>query len=224
MPEIYSPAHGTWTVAPPRPGEPISCSTNAALLRDRQILYSTAGVRYVLDPRQQCWTATEARLAQPDGILIALLGGDALDLGKAVNEGAPFTGTELFTPTPGTCSVAQRIQASTFSLLAPQGATANAATLRARGYSLSLRAIRRGTLVVDWYTRTESAGRLVVVLVGAGRASTTRDGSLRLALTLTAKGKRLLARARDLRLTANGAFTTTSGKTVTATRRFTLNG
>jgi hypothetical protein len=89
----------------------------------------------------------------------------------------------------------------------------------------TLAAIRSGRLRIDWYfMRKESEGRPGPVLVGTGRADTRRGGSLRLALKLTAIGKQLLhAHGSSLQLTANGTFTTNRGKTVTATRLFTLS-
>jgi hypothetical protein len=48
IPEIYTSAHGIWTVAP-LPEEPISCSTNAVRLTNGQILYAENDRRYVLD-------------------------------------------------------------------------------------------------------------------------------------------------------------------------------
>ncbi len=233
IPEIYTVAHSTWTVAPPLPEGPISCSANAAPLTDGQILYANEvryretahyEARYVLDPHQQCWTTTGSPLAQHEGILAALIGDRALDLGGMTNNGASFTGAEIYTPSSRTCSVAQRIQTRVFARLAPEGTAAKLAVVVKAGYSFSLRTIRPGRLRVDWYfMHKESEGRPGPVLVGAGRADSTRGGSLRLALTLTAAGRRLLARESQVSLTATGRFTAKDGETVTATRPLTLS-
>lgn len=56
--------------------------------------------RYVFDPHQQCWTTTGPPLAQHEGILAALIGDRALDLGGTTNnEGRmpPDFGTRLLT-------------------------------------------------------------------------------------------------------------------------------
>ncbi len=233
IPEIYTAAHSTWTVAPPLPEEPISCSANAALLADGQILYANEvrygkearyDARYVLDPRQQCWTTTGSPVAQHEGILSALVGDRALDLGGTTNNEASVAEAEIYTPSPQTCSVAQRIQTSVFTRLAPEGMPATTATVLAVGYSFSLHAIRPGRLTIDWYyMRKEIEGRPGPVLVGAGRADPTRGGPLRLALKLTATGKRLLrSHSSPLQLTAKGSFAVNGGETVTATRPFTL--
>jgi Kelch motif/Galactose oxidase, central domain len=232
IPEIFTSAHNAWTIAPPLPEESISCSTNAALLTNGQILYAEKahygearyGARYVLDPHQQCWAATGAPVTQHEGILAALRDGGALDPGQTVNEGEPFTGAEIYTSSPQTCSPAQQLRTSIFTRMVPQGTATNIATVLATGYYFSLKAIRPGRLTVDWYyTRKENEGRPGPVIVGAGRASSARGGSLRLALKLTASGKRLLARSSQLLLAAKVSFTTKGGETVTATRPFTLS-
>lgn len=234
IPEIYSATHNTWTVAPPLPGEPISCSANAALLTDGQILYANEvryrgeahyDARYVLDPHQQCWTMTGSPLAPHEGILAALMGDRALDVGGITGSEASFAGVEIYSPSPQTCSVSQRIQTSIFRRLAPQGNTATVTGMLARGYRFSLPAIRSGRLRVEWYfMRKESEGRPGPVLVGAGRASSTRTGLIKLTLRLTAAGRKLLKRSSSsIPLTADGKFTTKRGKIVTATRPFTLS-
>jgi hypothetical protein len=124
---------------------------------------------------------------------------------------------------PG-CSVTQRIQTSVFARLAPEGTAAKLAVVLKAGYSFSLKTIRRGGLRIDWdFMRKENEGRPGPVLVGTGRANSTRGGSLRLTLALTAAGRRLLARETQVSLTATGRFTGKRGKRVTATRPFTLS-
>jgi hypothetical protein len=224
IPELYSAAHNTWSFAPPLPEEPISCSTNAVRLTSGQILYAENDRRYVLDRHQGCWAATGAPVTEHYGLLTALSNGDALDPGRAVNEGGPFTGAEIYTPGPLACSVAQRIQTSIFCRLAPQGNAATVTAVLAGGYRFSLAAIRSGRLQVEWYfMRKESEGRPGPVLVGVGRADTTRGRSLRLALALTTAGRQLLTRDAQVSLTAKGRFTARDGETVTATRPFTLS-
>ena len=200
--------------------------TNGQILYANEALYGEAryDTRYVLDPHQQCWTTTGSPLAQHEGILAALLGDRALDLGGTTNNEASFTGAEIYTPSSRTCSVAQRIQTSVFAHLAPEGTAAKLAVVLKAGYSFSLKTIRPGRLRIDWYfMRKESEGRPGPVLVGADQANSTRGGSLRLALKLTTAGRRVLTRDPQVSLTANGKFTTKRGKTVTATRPLTLS-
>ena len=223
IPQIYTSVHSTWTAAPPLPEEPVSCSTNAVKLRDDQILYS-AKARYVLDAHQQCWAATGAPVTQHEGILAALLGGGALDLGPFFYEGGYHAGAETYRPSSQTCSAAQELQTSMFTRLAPQGNAGTVTAVLAGGYHFSLAAIRSGRLRVEWYyVRKESEGRPGPVLVGAGRADTTRGRSLRLALKLTTAGRRVLTRDPQVSLTAKGRFTARDGETVTATRPLSLS-
>jgi hypothetical protein len=234
IPEIYTAARNTRRVAPPLPGEPISCSANAALLGDGQILYANEtryrqeanyDARYVLDAHQECWTRTGSPLAQHEGVLVALTGDRALDLGGTTNNKASFSGAESYAPSSRACSVAQRIQTSVFARLAPEGTAAKLAVVLKAGYSFPLRTIRPGRLRVEWYfMRKESEGRPGPVLIGAGRGGATRAGSVELTVRLTAVGRKLLDRSSSsLQLTANGTFTTKRGTTVTATRPFTLS-
>ncbi len=220
-PQIYTPQHSSWIPAPPLPEEPISCSTNAVQLRDGQILYSAKG-RYVLDPRDECWATTGAPVTRHDGILVALLDGGALDVGHS-REGGYYAGVEIYAPGSQTCSAAQQLKTSMYRHLAPQGTAAKIRVVLQAGYSFSLRPIRPGRLRIDWYfTRSESEGRPGPILVGAGHADSNRGGALRLALALTAAGRRLLERDTYVSLSATGSFTARDGESVTATRSLTL--
>lgn len=224
--ETYTAARDTWTAAPPLPGEPIACSTQAAQLADGQILYSAAGSRYVLDRHQRCWTPTGApATAEHYGFLAALPDGHALDFGGTVADNGPFTGAEIYTPGPQTCTIAQQTQTRIFTHLAPHGRAARVATVLKAGYTFSLHAPRPGRLRVDWYfRRTESEGRPGPVLVAAGRAVTTRGGRLELTVRVIPAERELLERPLQFQLTAKATFLARSGQVVTATRGFTLNG
>ncbi len=224
--EIYTAAHNSWTAAPPLPGEPTSCSTDAAQLADGQILYSAAGSRYVLDAHQQCWTTTGTpATAEHHGFLAALPDGHALDFSGTVADSGPFTGAEIYTPGPQTCTVAQQTQTRIFTHLVPEGRAARVVTVLKAGYTFSLRAPRPGRLRVDWYfRRTESEGRPGPVLVAAGRAVTTRGGRLELTVRVIPAERELLERPLQFQLTAKATFLARSGQVVTATRPFTLSG
>ena len=220
-PQIYTPQHNLWIPAPPLPEVSVSCSTNAVQLRDGQIVYAAKG-RYVLDPHQECWAATGAPVTQHDGILVALLGGGALDVGHS-REGGYYAGVEIYAPSSQKCSAAQRLKTSMYKHLAPQGIAAKIGIVLKAGYSFSLIPITPGRLRIDWYfTRGEGEGRPGPVLVGAGQADSNRRGPLRLALALTAAGRRLLERDTYVSLTAIGSFTARGGATVRATRPLTL--
>ncbi len=214
---IYTAAHNMWIAAPLLPGSRFSCSIEAALLTNGQILYSgEEETRYVLYADQRCWAETRAPVTQHQGLLAALPGGRALDLG-------PDTEAEVYTPGLQVCTTAQRIQTSIFSKLAPLGRAVNITTVLSSGYSFSLAAIRPGKLRIDWYySRRENEGQSGMMLVGAGRANLPRRGSAKLAVKLTAAGRELLEQVGELQLIAKGAFTSDGVSIATPTRTFTL--
>lgn len=224
--EIYTAARDAWTAAPPLPGEPISCSTDAAQLTDGQILYSAGDSRYVLDAHQQCWTTTGApTTAEHYGFFAALPDGHALDFGGTAGNGGPFTGAEIYIPAPQTCTVAQQTQTRIFTHLAPPGSAARVATVLKAGYTFSLHAPRPGRLRVDWYfRRTESEGRPRPVLVATGHAVSTRGGQVKLTVRILPAKQELLERPLQFQLTAKAIFLAKDGQVVTATGRLTLSG
>ncbi len=222
--EIYGAAHDRWSAAPPLPGDPVSCSTNAAQLADGQILYEASGPRYVLDPHQLCWTMTGApATAQLNGLLAAFPDGRALDFGGAIADGGPSAEAEIYTPGPQSCTVEQRIQTAIFTHLAPEGRAASRAAVLAAGCSFTLNTILPGRLRVDWYFKRDfGEGLRGSVLVASGRASSTPRGSLKLTVRLTPAGRKLLERSHQPQLTARATFTAAGGETVTTTRPFAL--
>ncbi len=228
IPEIYDAATGVWTAAPPLPGEPISCSTNAVRLTNGQVLYSRGRDRYVLDTRQLCWSKTRVPVVrQHEGSLVALPAGRALDLGGVVADEHPSDGAEIYEPGHPRCVIAQQIQTSLFSRLIPEGRKAKIPSLLKKGYTLSLDTTRPGGLLLDWYYQPKetSEGKPGPVLVGVGRASSPDRGPVRLTLRLTRRGTRLLRSLTHggwITLTAKGIFTPSGGRAVTATRAFTL--
>jgi hypothetical protein len=223
IPQLYDAANNTWSLAPPLPGEPISCSTNAVRLTSGQILYAEGDLRYVLDSHQRCWAVTGAPVTQQDGILAPLPGGGALDPGHATNYGEPFAGAEIYTPGSQKCTVLQQIQTNIFSQLTPQGKKAKIAAVLAAGYSFSFKTALQGKLTVAWEDRQhESEGRLKPLLVATSQTSPSHLGVVKATLRLTAAGRHLLARVSKIKLTAKGTFSAKSGKTVQTTISFAL--
>lgn len=174
--KIYAAAHDRWSAAPPLPDDPVSCSTNAAQLADGRILYETSGSRYILDPHQQCWTATGApATAERNGLLAALPDGRALDFGGAVADGGPSADAEIYTPGPQTCTVEQRIQTGIFTHLAPEGRAASHPTVLATGCNFTLNTILPGD------SASPGTPKAISAKVHPGRCSSPQAGPARLA-------------------------------------------
>jgi hypothetical protein len=96
--------------------------------------------------------------------------------------------------------------------------------LKRKGASLAFRALVGGRAVVRWYYAPRGKKP---VLVATGRRTFAAAGKGKLALKLTAKGRKLLARARRhhvkrVKLSARGSFTPLGGTAVTARRGFAL--
>lgn len=115
--------------------------------------------------------------------------------------------------------------------LAPRGAAdSRAALLRNDGASLRIDLPRSGTLTVRWYLPLAvamaggKAGRRMTLLASSGRAMVRAAKPGMLEIKLTARGRELLAHARDARLKAQGSFTVKGGKVVSASSSFSLRG
>jgi hypothetical protein len=108
--------------------------------------------------------------------------------------------------------------------LPPRGPTATIRMLRKHGgYSFMFGAPTTGHLTISWYLVPKGAHltRTKPVLV----ATTTRNlraGADQIAVKLTGTGRRRLAHAGHLKLTAKGVFIPTGSSPVTAFRPFTL--
>lgn len=121
-----------------------------------------------------------------------------------------------------------RIRAGLLAQLIPNGKGAKIAKLlKKKGYAMSFSSLAAGKLVIDWYYVPKGAHvskkkRPVPVLVAAGRRTFARAGKLAFTVKLTSKGARMLGKAKRLKLTAKGVFTTGGLGTITATKGFTL--
>jgi hypothetical protein len=109
--------------------------------------------------------------------------------------------------------------------LTRSGNMARIATLLKSGaFSMSLHAITAGTAVIDWYQDDVSARggsiRRRQTLVATGKLTFTAPGTANLEIKLTAKGKRLLRKAKRPRLTAKGTFAAVGMTPITSTRTF----
>jgi hypothetical protein len=113
------------------------------------------------------------------------------------------------------------------SLLAPSGGAARiAALLWHHGYVRTFRAPNPGRFTISWYLVPRGAhlARTTpkAVLIASGSSRAASAGTLRIAINLTSYGKRLLAHATRVTLTAEGSFTPTGIDTVTAFSTFTV--
>ena len=112
--------------------------------------------------------------------------------------------------------------------LAPSGKTVStSALLKDGGLRMSFMFPEAGTLVVQWYLISPDA-RLArrtgakPTLVAAGRATFTAAETLKVRITLTAQGRKLLRHAGEIHLEAKGAFTAKGEAAVSATKTFAL--
>ncbi len=128
-----------------------------------------------------------------------------------------------------TPSVSSRqIAALLVSELASAGRSARITALLTRGgFTVSFRALEPGTAVIDWYyvppgSKLAKNTKPKPILVGSGRLRFSAPGTAKMRIRLTVAGKRLLRRARRLRLTARATFTPTGETPVKATSTFLL--
>jgi hypothetical protein len=130
-------------------------------------------------------------------------------------------------PTPGPpaapgLSIAQALARS----LAVSGRAATIkAILRSGGYKASVTAAAAGKLTIDWYYVPPGAHLSRVLkptLAAAGSRRFSRAGVATIELRLTAKGRVLLKRAKQIKLTAVGSFAPKHGKVVSKRRSITI--
>jgi alpha-tubulin suppressor-like RCC1 family protein len=147
-----------------------------------------------------------------------------LPLTIAAAAGAATTTT---TTTAKTVTAAQ-VRASLLAQLLPKGRAARiAALLEAHAYKTSFRALRAGSLALDWYVLPKGARltgtKIKPVLVAHGGKTFKAAGTLTVTVALTAKGRRLLARTGHLRITAKGSFIPRGAAPVTVIRAGSLS-
>ena len=112
--------------------------------------------------------------------------------------------------------------------LAPSGKGAKIAMLlKARGLSVIFKALEPGSVVIDWYelppgAKLATSPKAKPVLVAAGHLTFTTTGTGIVKLKITAAGKALLKRAKQLKLTAKGTFTPTGKTPISVTRALLL--
>jgi hypothetical protein len=137
---------------------------------------------------------------------------------------AATTGQGVLSTTASVATTAQ-LKALLASLLAPRGKSAKiGALLKHRGYAISFASLIAGRLSIAWYLVPKGA-RLAgakPVLVAVGKIATPASGARKLTVKLTARGRRLLAPGKALKLTAKGVLAASGRPSLVATRSFML--
>jgi hypothetical protein len=151
-----------------------------------------------------------------------------------LNGTSPFSGNPLVPASvavPGEATAvisSSRVRAMLAAGIAPHGGAARIAVLlRHGGFTTTVTALQAGRTSVYWYelppgARLTKAGGAKTVLVASGHHAFAAAGSARIALKLTAAGRRLLGRAKRLALTAQASFIATGKAPISTTRAFVL--
>ena len=118
------------------------------------------------------------------------------------------------------------IRAGLVKQLAPRGKAARIASLLKKGgYTFRFRTLTAGRLEIDWdaVARVKrSKANVKSARLAIGKARFAHAGLVKLTITLTKAGERMLKPARSLRLIAHGIYRPTGQPAVTATTKFTL--
>jgi subtilase family serine protease len=123
---------------------------------------------------------------------------------------------------------AAQLKARLAAQLAPSGKAARIGSLlRLDGFSFAFSALAAGSLVIDWYelppgAKLAKSAKPKPVLVASARVSFAAAGRRTVELVLTRAGRTLLARAKQIRLSAKGTFTPRGRPPITATKSFAL--
>jgi hypothetical protein len=92
-------------------------------------------------------------------------------------------------------------------------------TLRSHGCTLTFSAPAAGRFTVRWTARS---GHTTVVVANA-QTSPSRGGRVKLHVVLTPAGRRLVARAGRLSITASSTFAPRAGAKISVSRKLTLS-
>jgi hypothetical protein len=115
----------------------------------------------------------------------------------------------------GRRSTHQAVTISAAGSTAPQLTPSLLGAITARhGRVLALTALSSGRAVIDWYEKG--------VRIATGTARLARGKTVKVTMKPTTKGRRRLAHAKRLRLTARGTFRRAHQPAVVVTRKFTL--
>ncbi len=96
------------------------------------------------------------------------------------------------------------------------------ALLRRRGYSTVFDAPSAGRLAISWYSELRKAKGRQLVLIAKLSVSIQHAGAKVVSVTLTRRGRQLLAHSRRLTVISKGTFTPSGQPATSVTKRFTL--
>jgi subtilase family serine protease len=121
-----------------------------------------------------------------------------------------------------------QLKARLAAQLAPSGKAARIGSLLKLGsFSFAFTALEAGSLVIDWYELPPGASLVKnakpkPLLVASARVTFTAAARRTIKLALTRAGRTLLARVKQIRLSAEGTFTPRGNAPITATKSFLL--
>lgn len=222
-------AHGSWTNAPmsfkdewgrcASSGEITSCHTVAV---GESYVLTSADVGHTIRVAESAANAGGAgrvAISGPTPLVVAQPPSGAPTAPQAASPAMGVLGTTTTGPT------AAQIKALLLSVLAPVGRDAKIAELLKRGsYTVALNTLSAGQVLVSWYLVPKSArlARGKPVLAAVGSLSFPKIGRIHLTIRLTSRGRALLRRARQIKLTAYGQYTPSGEGAVKMTKVFTL--
>jgi hypothetical protein len=131
-------------------------------------------------------------------------------------------------PSTGSSSVSSaQIAAALRQALVLSGQSASIARLLRSAFTVAFHALEPGTAEIDWYrlppgAKLAMSARAAPILVASARMKFASSGTARLKIKLTGAGRRLLAHAKRLNLTAKATFTPRGGAPVIVVKTLTL--
>jgi hypothetical protein len=118
-----------------------------------------------------------------------------------------------------------QIRSSLERQLRPPGTTTIASLLKRGGVTYSFKAVTAGIVGVEWVAKPPRPNKrkLQAVIVASGQITFSRPGTKKIRMVLTSgEGTYLLRTSKSVKLTAEGVFTTKSGKSINASNTFVL--
>jgi hypothetical protein len=148
--------------------------------------------------------------------------------GGSTSTGSQPTGSSPASTSSGTTPTATISSAQIAALLGqqliPSGKAATIPVLlKDGGLTMSFKALEAGTLSVQWYevpagAKLAKKAKVKPALVASGQMTFSVAGTGKIKVRLTAEGKRLLKRAKQLKVEAKGIFTVGDGMIVGVTK------
>jgi hypothetical protein len=219
--------HGTWTNAPTSYSYQWQrCDPTGA---NCIAISGAAGQTFALTAADAGYTLRVQETAANAGGSSAPATSDATGVIPGTQPPSETTAQPSVTTAQPSVTTAQ-IKAALLSSITPSGRKAKIpAILKAAGFTLSIKALEAGHATVSWYLAPKNAKltptkrKTRPILVASGRTSCPGAGIRHLKVSLTIKGRKLLAKSKAIKLTATGSFTATGGPTAIATKTFVIS-